>query len=71
MGTDKSGIDDALTRDVAYAVSRSLDRVKGEHRNERARIIASRVVEHLKLCRWQFDRKPPQELHGSFTKAVE
>jgi hypothetical protein len=70
MGTDKSGID-ALTTDIAYAVSRSLDRVKGEHRNERAQIIAARVVEHLKLCRWQFERAPPQELHGSVTKVVE
>ena len=31
-----------------------------------ARIVAQRIVDHLKLCRWEWRRKEPDEAHGSF-----
>jgi len=39
---------------------------------EACRQLGARVLGHLKLARWEFTRKPPQEAHGSaLTKSDE
>jgi hypothetical protein len=34
-------------------------------------LIAAQVVEHLKLARWQFSQREPDEPHGSFNPRDE
>lgn len=36
-----------------------------------ARMVAKRIVEHLKLCGWRWRRKEPDEAHGSFKPKAE
>lgn len=31
-------------------------------------VLARRIVEHLRLCRWRWWREAPEEAHGTFTR---
>ena len=53
-----------LASDIAFALSRSPLKVKGE-RIEALRIIAGDVVRHLILAGWRLERRPAEEPHKS------
>jgi hypothetical protein len=54
--------DDDLAFDIGYALKRAGLKVD----IEQCRTIAARVVKHLRLARWQFRRRTPGPMHGSF-----
>ena len=53
--------EDELTFDIGYALKKAGVRQP----IEACRLIAARVVEHLKLCQWKFTPHEPGEAHGS------
>jgi hypothetical protein len=54
--------DDELIFDLGYALKHAGVRLPIES----CRLLGSRVVAHLKLARWEFSRRPPAEMHGSY-----
>lgn len=64
--TGKRDTDKDLAFDIAMALSKApLKQARGV---DDLRVIAANVVKHLRLCRWQFERLPPLEPHGSFKR---
>ena len=59
--------DDDLAFDIGYA----LWRAKVKLDIETCRSIAARVIVHLKRSRWEFARKEPEQMHGSFNKSAD
>ena len=59
--TDRRDSDEDLMFDVQMGLRGSPLRKDAD-----ARIIARKIVAHLKLCRWRWWRLPPDEMHGSF-----
>jgi hypothetical protein len=53
--------DDDLIFDIGFG----LKRAGLKQPIEACRTIAARVVEHLRLARWQFSQREPDEPHGS------
>ena len=64
---DHRRIDDALTFDIGFG----LKRAGLKQPIEACRVIAARIVEHLKLARWQFSQREPDEPHGSSARRDE
>ena len=63
--TERRDRDEDLAFDIGYALWRS----KVRHDIAACRAIAARIIVHLRLSRWQFTRKAPQAMHGSFKKS--
>lgn len=59
--TDRRDSEDDLIFDVQMGLRGSPLRKEAD-----ARLIARKIVAHLKLCRWRWRRLPPEEMHGSF-----
>ncbi len=57
--------DEDLAFDIGYALWRA--RLKLDIAACRA--IAARIIVHLRRSRWQFTRKDPEAMHGSFKKS--
>ncbi|HYD48006.1 MAG TPA: hypothetical protein VEB21_06655 [Terriglobales bacterium] len=53
--------DDELIFDLGYGLKRAGMKLP----IEACRELAARVLQHLKLARWEFTRRPPDEAHGS------
>ncbi len=58
---DRRETDDDLAFDIGFA----LKKAKIKLPIEVCRIIATRVVEHLKLAGWHFRRPPPKPPHSA------
>jgi hypothetical protein len=61
-------LDKELERDIGYALSQSVFKVKGQ-RIEAMRLVAAGVVAHLRRAGWRFGLRPPDPLHGPATAA--
>lgn len=61
MGMANRQNDDDLIFDIGFG----LKRAGLKQPIESCRMIAARVVEHLRLARWQFSQREPDEPHGS------
>lgn len=59
---DRRDSDDDLAFDIGYA----LWRAKLKLDIATCRLIAARVIVHLRRSRWEFSRKAPEQMHGSF-----
>jgi hypothetical protein len=57
---DERTPDDELIFDLGYGLKRAGVRLP----IEACRQLGARVLDHLKLCRWEFTRPPPKEAHG-------
>ncbi len=55
--------DRELERDIGYALSQSVFKVKGQ-RIEAMRLVAAGVVAHLRRAGWLFSLRAPEALHG-------
>ena len=57
--------DERLTFDIAFALKKvtipGFARLKEEERI----VIAEKILEHLKLCRWEFSKPTDSSLEGS------
>ena len=61
MGMAERQDDDDLIFDIGFG----LKRAGLKQPIEACRTIAARVVEYLRLARWQFSQREPDEPHGS------
>lgn len=52
--------EDQLAFDIGFGLKKAGMRMPIEVLNAAAKL----VVQHLKLCRWEFGRKAPKEAHG-------
>jgi hypothetical protein len=64
---DRRDGDDDLIFDIGFG----LKRAGLKQPIEACRVIAARIVEHLKLARWQFSQREPDEPHGSSARRDE
>jgi hypothetical protein len=53
--------DDELIFDLGYGLKRAGVKLP----IEACRQLGGRVLQHLRLARWEFSRRPPGEAHGS------
>jgi hypothetical protein len=53
--------DDELIFDLGYGLWRAGVKLPIEE----CRRLGGRILQHLKLAKWEFTRKPPGEAHGS------
>lgn len=63
---DKRETEDDLAFDISMALRGAPLRKDAD-----ARVLAKRIVQHLKLCQWTWRRKAPEAWDGRFTKADE
>ena len=51
--------EDALRLDIAMALSKIKTKPRGDREDIYRKMVAEQIVEHLKLCNWQFAKGPP------------